>query len=124
MLVLHLHKANSLEGEHCRLILRWQRCAEAGQHTEDLEQQLAHMKQELAELKHSAGSLQAEAQRRETQLVEQCARADAAEKACAQLTERLAASDAGLSAYQATCGKQVRPSPDRLGPKIPHCLLF
>ena len=96
----------------CRPILRWQCCAEAGQHTEDLEQQLARMKQELAGLEHSTSTLQAEAERCEAQLAEQCARADAAERECAQLTDRLAASEAGLSAYQATCAKQVRPSCD------------
>ena len=82
------------------------------------------MKQELAGLEHSASALQAEAEHREAQLVEQCARADAAERECAQLAERLAASEAGLSAYQATCAKQVRSSRDCAMKQSFHCLLF
>ena len=123
MCVLHLIQAKSCT-EDRRPILRWQCRAEAGQHTEDLEQQLALMKQELAGLEHSASDLQAEAERREAQLLEQCARADAAERECAQLAERLAASNAGLSAYQATCAKQVRPSCDCAIKQSPHCWLL
>ena len=111
---MHFIQAGALE-EFCRPILRRQCCAEAGQHTEHLEQQLARMQEELAELQHSISSLQAEAERCKKQLAEQCTRADAAERECAQLAERLAASDAGLSAYQATCAKQVWPCSDRTG---------
>lgn len=87
--------------------------AEASQHTADLERQLTGMKRELSDMEACVSSLHAEADTRGQQLAEQTARAEAAEKECADLQEGLAACDAEIAAHEAKHAEQVLTLPCR-----------